>query len=173
MWKQSSLWEKSRQSIRDDVLAIIRLNQSGRTSERLIKPKLNAVFNSERLNITIDPASQVIDYLDVKFNLKNHTHEPYRKPYEIPSYIHVNSNHPKHIIRHVPKMIEQILSSLSSNKEIFERNKATYQKALNDSGYKYELQYQEPKHKKRRKRSRRAKYFNPPFCKSVSTNIVK
>ena len=70
-------------------------------------------------------------------------------------------------------MIEQRLLSLSSNKEIFERNKATYQKALNDSGYKYELQYQEPKHKKRRKRSRRAIYFNPPFCKSVRKNIVK
>ena len=83
---------------RDDVLAIIRLNQSGRSSERLIKPKLNAVFNSERLNITVDPASQVIDYLDVKFNLENHTHEPYQKPDNIPSYIHVSSNHPKHII---------------------------------------------------------------------------
>ena len=59
---------------RDDGLALIKLNRGGREMEKEIKPRLSAVFNNEGLKITIEPASQVTDYLDVKFNLSNHTH---------------------------------------------------------------------------------------------------
>ena len=121
----------------------------------------------------MDPASQVIDYLDVKFNLDKHTHEPFRKPNDTPSYINVHSNHPNHIINHIPKMIEQRLSKLSSSEEIFERNKSIYEKALKDSGYKGDLKYQKPNKEKKRKRSRKVIYFNPPFSKSVNTNVIK
>ena len=93
-----------------------------------------AILNSENLNITVEPASQVTDYLDVKFNLENHTHEPWRKPNDTPSYLNIQSNHPKDIINHIPKMIEQRLSVLSSTEEIFERYKTEYQKALKDAG---------------------------------------
>ena len=171
---KGAIFEKEKVGLyRDDGLAIIKINQGGRTSERLIKPKLNAVFNEEDLKITVDPASQVIDYLDVKFNLNKHTHEPYRKPNDNPSYLNVNSNHPKHIIKHIPKMIEQRLSDLSSTEEIFEQSKAIYEKALKESGYKCNLKYQKPVNEKRRKRSRKVIYFNPPFSKSVKTNVVK
>ena len=158
---------------RDDGLALIKINQGGRTSERKIKPKLSAIFNSEDLRITVEPASQVTDYLDVKFNLEKHTHEPWRKPNDTPSYLNVESNHPKHIIEHIPKMVEQQLSLLSSTSEIFERCKTEYQKALNDSGYKYELKYQEISKTKKRSRSRKVIYFNPPYSKSVKTNVIK
>ena len=70
-------------------------------------------------------------------------------------------------------MIEQRLSSLSSNKEIFERNKATYQKALNDSGYKYELQYQEPKHKKEKKKITPSYIFQYPFLQNCQNKYRK
>ena len=125
------------------------------------------------MNITVEPASQVTDYLDVKFNLENHTHEPWRKPNDTPSYINVQSNHPKHIIDHIPKMIEQRLSLLSSTEEIFERNKTIYQKALHDAGYKHELSYTEISNPKKRTRSRKIIYFNPPYSKSVKTNVIK
>ena len=69
-------------------------------------------------------------------------------------------------------MIEERLSNHSSTEEIFDRCKPVYQKALEDAGYKYKLKYQPPKPKKR-KRKRDIIYFNPPFCKSVKTNVIK
>ena len=111
--------------------------------------------------------------LDVKFNLSNHTHEPYRKRNDNPCYLNVNSNHPKHIIDHIPKMMSQRLSTLSSNEQIFEQNKSVYEKALKDSGYECSLKYQKTSDAKKRNRSRKAIYFNPPFSKSVKTNVIK
>ena len=70
-------------------------------------------------------------------------------------------------------MIEQRLSKLSSSEEIFERSKTVYEKALKDSGYKGDLKYQKPNKEKKRKRSRKVIYFNPPFSKSVNTNVIK
>ena len=98
--------------------------------------KLISIFKSEKLGITVDPVSQVTDYLDVKFNLATHTHEPYRIPGNIPIYLHVDSNHPKHVIRHIPQMIERRISKLSSNEEIFNQHKGIYEKSLHDSGHK-------------------------------------
>ena len=162
------LFEKSNVGLyRDDGFALIKLNKSGRTAERLIKPKLNAIFSGEGLRITVDPALQVIDYLDVKLNLHNHTHSPYRKPNNHPIYINVKSNHPDHILKQVPKNMEKRLSYISSNEKIFEQHKQEYQIALNQGGHKYELNYQKPQIAKKRNRSRKVVCFNPPFSKSV------
>ena len=63
---------------------MIKLNRGGRELEKEIKPRLNAIFNKVGLKITIEPATQVTDYLDVKLNLDKHTHEPYRKSNDNP-----------------------------------------------------------------------------------------
>ena len=135
---------------RNDGLALIKLNRGSRETEKEIKPRLNPVFNNQGLEITIEPASQVTDYLDVKFNLDKHTHQPYRKPNDNPSYLNVQSNHPRHIIKHIPEMIQQRLSTLSSTEEIFESSKTIYEKALRDSGYKCDLKYQKPSKEKKK-----------------------
>ena len=70
-------------------------------------------------------------------------------------------------------MIQQRLSTLSSTEEIFESSKTIYEKALRDSGYKCDLKYQKPTKAKKRKRARKVMYFNPPFSKSVKTNVIK
>ena len=79
-------------------------------------------------------------------------------------------------------MIEQRISTLSSTEEIFDTHKAQYENALKNSGYKYKLTknqnvnlaYQKPEKKSSRKRKPRdVIYFNPPFSKSVSTNVIK
>ena len=88
-----------------DGLAIIKEKGSRRSAERHIKPILTKVFCEEDLTITIEPALQVIDYLDVQLNLKKHIHEPYRKPNERPTYLNMKSDHPKHIIKHISEMI--------------------------------------------------------------------
>ena len=70
-------------------------------------------------------------------------------------------------------MIQKRLSTLSSNREIFERCKGPYEKALKEAGYKCNLTYQEPVKSKKRKRYRKVIYFNPPFSISVRTNVIK
>ena len=157
---------------RDDGLAIIKINNSGRTAERIIKPKLINLFKCEKLKITVEPATQVTDFLDVKFNLDSHTHEPYCKPGNYPLYVNINSNHPKHITKHIPIMIEKRLSMLSSNDRIFDAHKPMYEKALRDQGYKVDLKYQKPEKRKKKNRPRKVIFFNPPFSKSVRTNVA-
>ena len=83
------------------------------------------------------------NYLDVSFNLIKHVHEPYGKPDDDPVYLNVNSDHPKHIIKHIPIIIKQRLSTLSSTADIFNTHKVLYKKALNDSGYLYKPIYDE------------------------------
>ena len=67
---------------------------------------------------------------NVKFNLEKHLHEPYCKPNDHPAYLHVKSDHQKHIIKHIPKMIEQRLSTLSITEYIFDTHKAQYEKVV-------------------------------------------
>ena len=175
MIKKNPIFMKERVGIyRDDGLALIELKNGGRTNERQIKPKLNQVFNEEDLKITIEPATQVTDYLDIKLNLDKQTHEPFRKAGDTPLYINVDSDHPQHIINHIPIMIASRLSTLSSNEEIFERHKPQYQEALKNSGYKCELKYQRKvTSKKKKTRTRKPLYFNPPYSKLVKTNVIK
>ena len=98
-------------------------------------------------------------------------------------YLNVKSDHPNHIVKHIPIMIEQRISNLSSTEEIFDTHKVLYEEALKSSGYKYRatrdrnmnLTYQKPEKasRKRKRKPRRVMYFNPPFSKSVSTNVIK
>ena len=72
---KEAIFEKNKVGIyRDDGLALLKIKQGGRTAERIIKPRLDKVFNSEELKITVEPATQAADYLDVKFNLAKHIH---------------------------------------------------------------------------------------------------
>ena len=72
----------------------------------------------------------------------------------------------------------QRISNNSSNEKIFHEEAAPYKKALADSGYSLEpsqFEYTKTPANIKTKRNRRRKimYFNPPFCKSVKTNVGK
>ena len=179
---ETPIFEKENCGIyRDDGLAINKEKGSRRIAEKDLKKKLDPIFDSENLEIKIEPITQVTDYLDIKFNLLKHVHEPFRKENDKPMYLNVKSDHPNHIIKHIPIMIEQRISNLSSTEEIFNTHKAPYEEALRSGGYRYNatkdknvnLKYQKPGKKKRKRKPRRVLYFNPPFSRSVETNVVK
>ena len=70
-------------------------------------------------------------------------------------------------------MIQDLISRRSSNKTEFDKAAPTYKKALANNGYDGDIVYQgEPKDTKSR-RTRSRIWFNPPFCKSVKTNLSK
>ena len=78
-----------------------------------------------------------------------------------------------HIYIHLPLAIERRISDLSSSEEIFNQSKSYYQEALKKSGYKHELTYAPSVslNGNQTKRTRRIIWFNPPFSKTVITNI--
>ena len=72
--------------------------------------------------------------LDVTFNLLDETYKPYKKPNDQLLYVNTSSNHPLQIIKQLPISINNRLSNNSSNKQVFDRSKGEYEKALRDSG---------------------------------------
>ena len=84
-----------------------------------IKKRLQKVFKNKGLNVIVECNMKIVIYLNVTFNLNDGTYRPYQKPDNIIQYIHVKSNHPRNIIKQIPKAIEKRLPQLSSSEEIF------------------------------------------------------
>ena len=68
------------------------------------------------------------------------------------------------------------LCNISSDNNKFHASTACYQDALKKAGYNHILKYdsnEQPIEQISRKRNRKIIWYNPPFCKTVSTNIGK
>ena len=159
---------------RDDGLSVFE-NLSGPQSER-IKKEFQKVFNDNGLKIVIKCNLKVVNYLDATFNLNDGSYKPYKKPNDETLYINAKSNHPPNIIKQLPISVEDRLRSLSSSKQIFDEAAPHYQNALDKSGFDHKLQYRNGINQTKnssRNRSRNIIWFNPPFTKSVSTNVAK
>ena len=152
---------------RDDGLAAIR-SSSGRLLDRLRKDIIK-IFKGEGLSITIETNLRVTDFLDVTFDLRDGKFYPYRKPNNNPLYINAKSNHPPSIIKELPNMINKRISDLSCNEEEFDKAKGVYETALRDSGHHPNFKYE--RQKRNKTRNRKVIWFNPPFNKSVKTNL--
>ena len=63
------------------------------------------IFKDCSLNITIKTNLTSLDLLDICLNLRDSTYQTYRKPNSEPIYINKCSNHPKNIIKDLPKAI--------------------------------------------------------------------
>ena len=160
---------------RDDGLGITK-RQSPSQFERL-KKKIIRLFSDAGFKITIQTGDTVTNFLDVTLNLRNNTFSPFRKPNATIQYVHCSSNHPPHVKRALPGMIERRLTSLSKSQKIFDASKGDYEDALKRSGYKNSTltfhspeDTRRPKHRNRRKK---AIFFNAPFCRSVKTKVGK
>ena len=136
----------------DDGLAIT--NASPRDTEN-IKKEICRIFNSNGLRITIEANKQIINFLDVTFNLNQNTYRPFTKPNAELLYVHRESNHPPIATKNIPAGINKRLSFLSSDKASFDQAAPPCQKALNESGYEFTLQY-EPKAPGKRKNRQRS-----------------
>ena len=103
---------------RDDGLGIMK-KMSGPEIERKRK-QIIKIFKDCGLNITIKTNLTSVDFLDIHLNLRGNTYQPYRKPNSKPIYINKSLNHPKNIIKDLPKAIGKSLSDTSCNQEVFE-----------------------------------------------------
>ena len=159
---------------RDDGLSVFK-NMNGPEAEK-IKQEIQRIFKEVGLEIVVSCNMKVVNYLDVTLNLNDGTFRPYHKPNDEISYVHKDSNHPPAITKQLPISIESRLSNLSSSKQIFEESAKPYQESLNKCGYKHQLTYtpnslsSPPKNSNRK---RKIIWFNPPYSKSVVTNVGK
>ena len=94
-------------------------------------------------------------------------------PNDVPLYIHKHSNRPPRILRQLLHFNKRI-STLSSDKQVFDDAVQTYQNAQRGSNFSHKLEYMpQETHKQRRDRQRSIIWFNPPFSKNVKTNIAR
>ena len=89
--------------------------------------------------------------------------------------VNCRSNHPPAVLRNIPLGVNRRLSKNSANKEVFEAAIPVVQEGLDKSGYSHKLEYQPPVQNCTKKKNRRRPciWFNPPFSKTVKTNIGK
>ena len=163
---------------RDDGLAVIPY-ANGPKIERARKDIIR-IFSNNGLKITAECNLSITDFLDVTFNLNNGTYCPYKKTGTSLLYINKKSNHPPSIIKNLPNNIVKRVSDLSSNSEQFNKAKNTYQKALIQSGYRTNFNFEKTitgnntlgiENRKSKNRRRNITWFNPPFSANVSTNV--
>ena len=97
------------------------------------------------------------------------------KDNDTPMYVNVQSNHPRNIIKNIPLGINNRLSRISANEEIFNEAAVPYQEALQKSGYTHKLEFKPPNFDKQKKKCRKREvlWFNPPFSINVKTNVGK
>ena len=146
--------------------------------------KIIRAFKVLGFKIEVSSYNRIVNFLDVTLDLSNHSYKPFIKTDQHPSYINVNSNPPKTIIKKVPKGVNLRISKLSANEKIFKENSKMYIDALKNSGFKEEFRYLEEnihndinkkKNKKYDHKNRKRKIicFNPPFCRLASINVGK
>ena len=155
---------------RDDGLGVVDL--PGPEIERLRK-KVVKLFSDHGLQITTEVNIKTTDFLDVMFNLETDSYKPFRKDSSSPVYIHHQSNHPKHVIKGLPKMIGKRIAGLSANEDIFKAEAPLYNNALRLSGYKETITYEKQPEQRANNRRRKVTWFNPPFNNGVETNVAR
>ena len=157
---------------RDDGLILLR-NTNKQQSDRRRK-ELVEIFKTFGFNIDIVIHLTSVNFLDVNFNLRTNSYEPYKKPNDTLKYVNVSSNHPPSIIRQLPQSIAERLSRNSSNERVFEKTKPEYESALRSCGYNESLKFKQPEKKDNTKQQRKRNviWFNPPYSKNVKTDVA-
>ena len=114
-------------------------------------------------------------------NLLNNRYKSFLKTDQYPSYINVNSNHPKTIIKPVYKAENLRIRNLSAYEKIFQESSKLYMDALKNSGFREELKFQgenipndinkENKKYSKKNRKRNIIWYNPSFCRLATINV--
>ena len=89
-------------------------NSNGPNSSSIQKNIIRA-FKVLGFKIEVSSNNKIVNFLDVTLDLSKNTYKPLIKTDQYPSYINVNSNHPKTIIKQVPKAVNLRIKNSSAN----------------------------------------------------------
>ena len=152
------------------------MTASGPRQQEKLKQEIIKIFAENGLKITCDVNLTSVNFLDVNLNLETGTYKPFIKPGDKPTYVNASSNHPPAILKNIPMGINKRLCEISSSKEVFDLAAPLYQAELDRCGYSHRLEYFDQEigpPQKRKNRSKRISWFNPPYSINVETNIGK
>ena len=93
-------------------------NNNGPISSSIQK-KIMRAFKFLGFKIEVSSNNKIVNFLDVTLDLSNNSYKPFIKTDQHPSYINVNSNHPKTVIKQVPEAVNLRIRKLSANEKIF------------------------------------------------------
>ena len=148
------------------------------------KKKIIRAFKFLGFKIEVSSNNKIVNFLDVTLNLSNNTYKPFMKTDQYPSYVNVNSNHPKTIIKQVPKTVNLRIRNLSANEKIFQESSKIYiwmplkiavlGKSLPTKKKIYlMILIKKIRSMVKKNRKRKIIWFNPPFCRLASINVGK
>ena len=123
----------------DDGLIYIP-NSNGPLSSSIQKRIIRA-FKFLGFKIEISSNIKIVNFLGVTLDLSKNSYKPFIKTNQNPTYINVDSNHPKNIIRQIPKAVNLRIGKLSANEKIFKESSKRYINALKNSGFNEEYRY--------------------------------
>ena len=153
---------------RDDGIALV---PAGGRRGQLLRQKIMNFFQNYGFKVAISPVSASVDFLDIRL-YANKSHEVYHKPNSNTKYVHSKSNHPSAVLKNMFANTEKRISKLCSTEEFFNSHQEFYSGILRKSGHRSDLKYdKEPRKPKKRKRTRKVVWYNPPFCLSLKTKI--
>ena len=101
---------------RDDGIIFIQDSNGLKTTK--IQKEIIRAFKLLGLRIEIGSNLKIVEFLDVTLNLDNGTFKPFRKINSTPTYINVNSNHPRSILKQIPNAVNQRINRLSTCKNL-------------------------------------------------------
>ena len=117
-----------------EMMVFFVTDSSPREVEKL-KQEIAEIYQAQGFKITIEANKKEVNFLDLTLSLEKQTFKPYIKPGDSPLYVNSNSNHPPSVIKNIPAGINKRLSTISSNKQIFENAAPLYQQELDRNGY--------------------------------------
>ena len=124
---------------RDDEIIFTPASNGPKTSK--IQKKIIRAFKLLGLRIQIVSNLKIVDFLDVTLNSNNGTFKPFSKNNSVPTYVNIDSNHPRSLLKQIPNALNQRINRLSLCKRIFEESKSIYDEALKNSGFQGRLEY--------------------------------
>ena len=127
--------------------------------------KIIRAFKFVGFKIEISSIIEIVNFLDVTLNFSDNSYRPLFKTNQYPSYINVNSNHHRYIIKQTPKAVNTRIRRLSSNEKILHESSKIYIEVLKNSGFKEEFNQEAKKPK--------INNNNNNNCKLANINIGK
>ena len=125
---------------RDGGLSVFK-NYNGHQNDKVWKEMVD-LFKQHHLNLEIIYNLEILDYLDITFDLTTGLFKPYNKTNNIPRYVNSKSNHPPSILKEIPKSVLKRISSNFCNEQVFNAAAPFYNDILDKGGSSEKLPFE-------------------------------
>ena len=100
------------------------------------------LLKQHHLNLEIIYNLEILDYLDITFDLTTGLFKPYNKTNNIPRYVNSKSNHPPSMLKEIPKSVSKRISSNFCNEQVFNTAAPFYNDILDKGGSSEKLPFE-------------------------------